>query len=95
VIGDRGYDSNEFRKELEGKTTPRSYRYGRTGKEALAYDKEIYKKRRLIERIFEKLKKNRRLTVRYEKSDLTFLGFIITAFLINPRLLTPPSVHTH
>jgi hypothetical protein len=31
--------------------------------------------------IFGKLKENRRLTVRYEKSDINFLGFILVAFL--------------
>jgi transposase len=50
-------------------------------KEAIVYDKEIYKKRGLIERIFGKLKENRRLALRYEKSDINFLGFIFIAFL--------------
>ncbi|MDR1985488.1 MAG: hypothetical protein LBP88_00770 [Treponema sp.] len=31
--------------------------------------------------MFGKLKENRRLAVRYEKSDITFLGFICIAFL--------------
>ncbi|MDR1129161.1 MAG: transposase [Treponema sp.] len=43
----------------------------------MEYGKEKYKKRGLIERIFGKLKENRRLAVRYEKSDINFLGFII------------------
>jgi transposase len=53
----------------------------RNRKEAIVYDQEKYKKRGLIERIFGKLKENRRLTVRYEKSDINFLGFILVAFL--------------
>ncbi|MDR1306633.1 MAG: transposase [Treponema sp.] len=53
----------------------------RNRKEAIVYDQEKYKKRGLIERIFGKLKENRRLAVRYEKSDINFLGFIVIAFL--------------
>ena len=47
----------------------------------IAYDREKYKKRGMIERICGKLKENRRLAVRYEKSDITFLGFILVAFI--------------
>ena len=53
----------------------------RNRKEEIVYDKEKYKKRMLIERIFGKLKENRQLTVGYEKSNITFLGFIFIAFL--------------
>jgi transposase len=81
VIGDRGYDSNEFRKELEGNNNRAVIPGRKNRKEEIAYDKEAYKKRGLIERIFGKLKENRRLTVRYEKSDINFLGFIFIAFL--------------
>jgi hypothetical protein len=34
-----------------------------------------------MERVFGKQKENRRLTARYEKSDINFLGFILAAFL--------------
>jgi transposase len=50
-------------------------------KKEIVYDKRIYRKRGLIERIFGKLKENRRLTLRYEKSDMNFLGFIIITFI--------------
>jgi transposase len=50
-------------------------------KKLIEYDKEKYKTRGYIERVFGKLKENRRLTVRYEKSDINFLGFILVAFL--------------
>ncbi|MDR2434776.1 MAG: transposase [Treponema sp.] len=53
----------------------------RNRKEEIVYAPEVYKKRGLIERICGKLKENRRLAVRYEKSDINFLGFIFIAFL--------------
>ena len=81
VIADRGCDSNEFRRELEGNNNEAVIPGRKNRREEIAYDKENYKKRGLIERIFGKLKENRRLTVRYEKSDINFLGFIFIAFL--------------
>jgi transposase len=78
VIADRGYDSNEFRKELEGNNNTAVIPGRRNRNEEIVYDKEVYKKRGLIERICGKLKENRRLTVRYEKSDINFLGFIFS-----------------
>ena len=47
----------------------------------IEYDTELYKKRNLIERIFGRIKENRPLAVRYEKSDLMFLAFITLAFI--------------
>jgi hypothetical protein len=40
-----------------------------------------YRERGYIERIFGKIKENRRLTVRHEKPDMNFPGFIPVAFI--------------
>jgi transposase len=53
----------------------------RNRKKEIEYDREEYKKRGEIERVFGKIKENRRLTVRYEKSDIILLGFIFIAFI--------------
>jgi hypothetical protein len=50
-------------------------------KKAVVYDEEKYKKRPYIERVFGKIKENRCLVVRYEKSDINFLNFIMFAFI--------------
>jgi transposase len=81
AIADRGYDSNEFRKELEGNNNTAVIPGKRNRKEETAYDREKYKKHGLIERVFGKLKENRRLAVQYEKSDINFIGFIFIGFL--------------
>ncbi|MDR1167721.1 MAG: transposase, partial [Heliobacteriaceae bacterium] len=47
----------------------------------IQYDKELYKKRNFIERIFGKLKENRRLALRFDKSDIHFLSFIAIALI--------------
>jgi len=47
----------------------------------LEYDVELYKARGAVERGFGKLKENRRLVVTYEKSYVSFMGFILFGFL--------------
>jgi transposase len=81
VIADRGYDSNEYRRALEGNNNEAIIPVRRNRKEEIEYDKEKNKKGGLIERIFGKIKENRRLAVGYEKSDINFLRFIFIAFI--------------
>jgi transposase len=81
VMADRGYDSDGFRRILKGNNNEPVIPGRKNRKEEIGYDKEKYRKRSFIERIFGKIKENRRLTVRYEKSDINFLGFILVAFL--------------
>jgi hypothetical protein len=47
--------------------------------ELIVYDKDKFKLRSKIENFFAKLKENRRLALRFEKSDLSFLGLIAMA----------------
>ena len=47
----------------------------------IEYDKRIYKLRKRIERFFGKIKENKRVAMRFEKLDETFLGFIALASL--------------
>ena len=41
------------------------------------YDREIYKRRNEVERLFRRLKGFRRILTRYDKRDALFLGFIV------------------
>ena len=45
-------------------------------KEPWEYDREIYKSRNQIERLFRRLKGFRRIFSRFEKLDALFIGFI-------------------
>tara|TARA_B100001013_G_scaffold326400_1_gene238961 strand:- start:17 stop:346 length:330 start_codon:yes stop_codon:yes gene_type:complete len=40
------------------------------------YDKELYKERNLVERLFNKLKNFRRVATRYDKTASSFLAFV-------------------
>lgn len=45
------------------------------------YDREIYKRRNEVERLFRRLKGFRRIFSRFEKLDVMFLGFISFALI--------------
>ena len=40
------------------------------------YDVKLYKKRNIIERFFGRLKENKRIAMRFDKMDHSFLSFI-------------------
>ena len=40
------------------------------------YDKELYKRRNVVERLFRRLKEFRKIFTRYDKLDKVFLGFV-------------------
>ena len=55
----------------------------RTRVEPWEYDREMYKRRNEIERLFRRLKGFRRIFSRFEKLDAVFLGFIFFALIID------------
>ena len=81
VVEDMGYDSDDHRRELRANNNVPVIPGRKNRKIEIVYDKVIYRWRRRIEMFFGKLKENRRLAVRYEKTDLAFLGFIAIAAL--------------
>ena len=48
-----------------------------------AYDRETYKRRNEIERLFRRLKGFRRIFTRFEKLDALCLGFILFALIVD------------
>ena len=76
VLADKGYDADYVIAAVESMGAiavipPKSNR--KTPRE---YDKEIYKERNLIERLFNKLKHFRRIATRYDKTALSFMSFL-------------------
>ena len=47
------------------------------------YDREMYKRRNEIERLFRRLKGFRRIFSRFEKLDVLFIGFILFALIFH------------
>ena len=55
----------------------------RTRLDPWEYDREMYKRRNEIERLFRRLKGFRRIFSRFEKLDMVFLGFIVFALIVD------------
>ena len=79
VIEDKGYDSDKHRKNLLSNNNIPVIPGRKNRKEPIMYDKMKYRLRLLIENFFAKLKENRRLCMRFDKSDTSFLAFIAFA----------------
>jgi transposase len=80
VIADKGYDSNALIEMLVehgcvAVIPPRTCRAGARR----AYDRHLYKERFLVEALFQKLKRNRRIAMRFEKLASHFLGMVSLA----------------
>lgn len=79
LIGDKGYDSDEFRNALKAKgitpcIPPRKGRNFPAG-----YNKTLYKQRHKVENMFGRLKDWRRVTTRYDRCADTFFAAITIA----------------
>ena len=76
MLGDKGYDSDAIRSDLERRgidpviPTRSNRRVQRT------IDKAAYAMRNRIERFFNKIKHSRRVATRYDKLSSSFLGFV-------------------
>lgn len=83
VIMDRAYEGDETRQlvldlGLEPVVPPKSNRLN-----AWEYDRELYKKRNEVERLFRRLKAFRRVFSRFEKLDAMFTAFLHLAFIVD------------
>ena len=79
LIADKGYDADymvQAAKDIEAEAVIPSRARRKTARE---HDKELYKERNLIERMFNKLKHFRRVATRYDKLDISYLGFVFLA----------------
>ena len=65
LIAEKGYDSDRFRKALEGRGIAPCIPGRANRKKSVAYDAVLYKQRSLIERMFGRLKGWRRIATRY------------------------------
>lgn len=79
VLEDRGYDSDSHRQILRSNNNTPVIPGRRSRKTKIIYDENLYQLRSRVEMFFGKIKENRRLAVRYDKSDLNFLSFIAVA----------------
>lgn len=81
IIADKGYDSDMYRQSIISKNNIPVIPGRKNRKEKVYYDRERFAIRKKIEQFFGMLKENRRLGLRFEKSDIAFLGFIALAVI--------------
>lgn len=80
---DKAYEADETRQlvlelQLEPVVPPKENRLN-----PWEYDRELYKKRNEVERLFRRLKAFRRIFSRFEKLDEMFTAFIHLAFIVD------------
>ena len=83
LVMDRAYEGTETRQlalmlRFEPVGPPRKTRL-----DPWAYDRELYKRRNEVERLFRRLKGFRRIFSRFEKLDVIFRGFIVFALIFD------------
>jgi transposase len=86
MIMDRAYEGNETRQlllslEMHPVVPPKINRLN-----PWEYDRELYKKRNEVERLFRRLKAFRRIFSRFEKLDVMFMAFIHIALIFDALL---------
>jgi putative transposase len=79
LLADRAYDANSLRDELARLRIKAVIPPNPTRKHPHRYDKNAYKERNVIERMFCRLKDFRRIATRYDKRADTFLSTILLA----------------
>ena len=80
---DRAYEDDETRQLASNQgfipvVPPKTNR-----REPWEYDKELYKRRNEVERLFRRIKRFRRVFTRYEKLDTMFMAFITFAIIVD------------
>lgn len=92
VLGDKGYSSRAIRAYLRKRgivhTIPERrdqranrFRRGRAGGRPSGFDKQIYKKRNVVERCFNRLKQFRAIATRYDKTRASYQAAVTIASL--------------
>ena len=79
LIADRAYDARSFREWLADRGCEAVIPPNPTRKHPHSYDRDAYRQRNLVERMFCRLKDFRRIATRYDKRADTFLAAVFIA----------------
>ena len=82
IIADAAYDADALRETIVAQGAVAVIRPRNNRVEDRPYDKEVYKRRNIIERFFHRLKQYRRVATRYDKYADRYLGFVYFAALL-------------
>ena len=76
VLGDKAYDTDELRWQIEAQGAAPNIPDKANRKEKHCFSKTLYKERNRVERFFNKIKHFRRIATRFEKLAENFLAMI-------------------
>ena len=77
LVGDKAFDGDDLRREcIDRDVNPNIPLKANRDPESWAWDREGYKERNRVERLFAKAKQFRRIATRYEKLKQTYLGLL-------------------
>ena len=83
LIADKAYDTNQLRQLLAERAVEAVIPSSARRKPLIPHDRELYRQRNLIERMFGRLKDFRRIATRYDKLARNFLaGVLLTATVL-------------
>ena len=78
-LADRGYDADAIREEIASARAEAVIPAKSNRRCPIPHDREKYRWRNLVERLFNKLKNWRRVATRYDKTKESYLGFVALA----------------
>jgi transposase len=76
LLGDTGYDSNAFIKEVKARDIKPVIHSKPEGKKKHRLDRKLYRQRYIVEVFFFKLKRFRAIATRYEKTAQNYLALV-------------------
>lgn len=79
LLADKGYDADAIREEIEAAGVEAVIPAKSNRRVPIPHDREKYRWRNLVERLFSKLKNWRRVATRYDKTREPYLGFVAIA----------------
>ena len=87
VLADKGYSTSEIREYLEERCAIICIPDKDNATVKHVFDRELYKKRNVVERFFQRIKAFRRIATCYDKLAVCFCGFIsLASFIIKLRI---------
>lgn len=79
LLADKGYDADAVRDEIATAGAEAVIPAKSNRRTPIPHDRQKYRWRNLIERLFNKLKNWRRVATRYDKTAESYLGFVTLA----------------
>jgi transposase len=83
LIADKGYDSNAIRADIQAQGAEAVIPPTRSRKTPLPYDRDAYRARNPVERLWCRLKDWRRIATRYDKLAVNYMAGVFLAASIS------------